>query len=663
MKHQTDIDLPLKRVFPTFRIYFILVISLCILLLGAVFSGFGMYISALVTASLLALILLISLFHFVRITLKHPNDLLTGLMNAVSDAVLIVTIHKGSGPGRIIRANDSACRMLGYSRAELYQMSYPDISDSAGCQDGWERCIRAGNPFNQVRTPRNGGMIAVETWSCPVQYRGTEAVMLVDHVIEKPVSVDGSKDRDQKGITDRAKSAFLANMSHEIRTPMNAILGFTQLLRRDRTLPIETREHLDIIHRSGEHLLALINDVLELSKIEAGRVVLNNEQFDMPRLVSDLQHMFHLRIKQKGLCFSVESESDFAGKITADKGKVRQILINMLSNAVKFTDKGGIIVRYGNTSTDSGPGDIRIWVEIEDTGRGIAEENLEKVFLPFEQVLSENPETGTGLGMTISREYARLMDGDITVNSRLKKGTTFRLEFGAASVPDLSTEDTQHTTILKLILKNEYKILVADDRTHNRQLLQALLTRNGFQVETTADGPETLEKFTTYSPHLVLMDLTMASMNSSETAAGIRALPNGKTVPICLLSAGFMDSVHTPENKDLFTAIIRKPFKDMELLAVIRDALNLDYTYEYEPKLSGSIFSTKQMQVSSHVLPPENRAALSRAVRSGDMDRFEELTEKLSLDHPLIAARLKQFADNYDYDKLLFILEDPETET
>lgn len=662
MKHRTNIDLPLEPLFPAVWIRIALGISLFLLLLGAIFSMFSLYVNALISAALLVIILLATLIHCIRITLKGPDDLLAGIMTAVSDAVLIVTIHTESGSGRIIRANDSACRMLGYPHDELYHMTLSDVSDSAESRNGWMRLMKNSVPVSQVRKHSNGDLIAVETMVLPVRYYGKPAVMLVDHRIDESESDDGTKERFQKDIADRTKSAFLANMSHEIRTPMNAILGFTQLLRRDRNLPIETREHLDIIHRSGEHLLALINDVLELSKIEAGRVVLNNEQFDMTRLVSDLQHMFHLRIKEKGLCFSVESECHFSGNITADKGKVRQILINMLSNAIKFTDKGGIIVRYGNTCTISEPGDIRIWVEIEDTGRGIAEENLEKVFLPFEQVLSDNPETGTGLGMTISREYARLMTGDITVKSRIKTGSTFRLEFGATSVPDVSTEDTQHTTILKLILKNEHKILVADDRTHNRQLLQALLTRNGFNVKTTADGPETIEKFKDFSPCLVLMDLTMASMNSSDTAASIRKLPNGKTVPIFLLSAGFIDSMSTPGMGSLFTAIIRKPFKDMELLAAIRDALNLDYTYEYEPKLSGAIFSTKQMQVSSHVLPPENRAALSRAVRSGDMDRFEELTEKLALDHPLIAARLKQFADNYDYDKLLFILADPENE-
>lgn len=583
------------------------------------------------------------------------------LSRSVSDIVLICKQRPGGNLGCFLDVNDTASDVLGYSRQDLLTMTLKDLSAGSDDPDRWTGCLDSGEAFDQTRKCKDGALLKVETRAWRLRYHGTQVIMFIDRV--KP-ETSGDKSemeriRKEADTANRAKSAFLANMSHEIRTPMNAILGYTQLLRRDKSLGLEAREHLDIIHRSGEHLLALINDVLELSKIEAGRAVLNTEPFDMDRLMTDIQRMFQLRIKQKGLCFSVESQSLFGGSILADQGKVRQIMINMLGNAVKFTEKGGIIVRYGCDQLSS-TGKLKVWVEVEDTGRGIAEADLGKVFKPFEQAGTSSDEGGTGLGMTISREYARVMGGDISVRSVIRKGTTFRLEFEAVPSDDSLSDDLQNTTILKLILNREYTILVADDREHNRRLLETLLGNNGFIVKTAADGLEAVEMFKNETPDLIIMDLKMSTMDGAEATRTIRALPRGNQVPIILVTASISDMTVPESGEDLFSTVIRKPFKDTELLAAIRDALRLDYKYEYEPKVPVDIFTTTQMKVSSRIIASDTRAAMGRAIRNGDMDRFSDLLDNLALEHPLMAARLKHYADDFDFDKLLLILEDPE---
>lgn len=596
--------------------------------------------------------------------MRREKERFQSLYNGVSDSVMVCQMKPGNHLGRFIEVNEVACRRLGYSVEEFSRMTLRDVTAADCNPDIWREFVDSGEPFEQKRLNKAGQELWVETRVRRLRYGATPALMLLEHdVTNLHATVEQLKQAKVLAESaNRSKSAFLANMSHEIRTPMNAILGYTQLLRRDRSLNVTAREHLEIIHRSGEHLLALINDILELSKVEAGRVNVSEELFDMERMMKDLERMFQLRIKQKGLCFAVESSWDLDGSILADQGKVRQIMINMLGNAVKFTENGGIIVRYGVIRSAVLAGKVRIWVEVEDTGRGIAAEEIGKVFRPFEQAESGVSEGGTGLGMAISREYARIMGGDITVVSKPGRGSTFRLEFLAEPSTEEQEDALDHTTIIRLVIDREYTIMVVDDRENNRRLLRTLLENNGFSVVTANDGMEAVEMFKGETPNLVIMDLKMPLMNGCEATRLIRSLPGGSTVPVILVTASTTGS-DIPDGSDaLFHTIIRKPFKDTEVLSAIRDALRLDYRYEYEPKVPTSIFSTTQMRVSSRIIPLETRLEMNRAVRNGDMDRFEVLTDALAQEHPLMAARLRQYAEAFDYDKLLLILEDQETE-
>jgi len=577
---------------------------------------------------------------------------------------MVCQMKPGGHLGRFIEVNEVACRRLGYSAREFSRMTLRDVTAQDCNPEVWREFVDSGEAFEQKRLSKDNKELWVETRVQRLRYGSTPALMLLEHDVTSlhATMEQLKKAKVQAESANRSKSAFLANMSHEIRTPMNAILGYTQLLRRDRSLNVTAREHLEIIHRSGEHLLALINDILELSKVEAGRVNVSDELFDMERMMKDLERMFQLRIKQKGLCFAVESSWDLQGSIKADQGKVRQILINMLGNAVKFTENGGIIVRYGAVRSAILGGKVRIWVDVEDTGRGIAPEEIGKVFRPFEQAASGIVEGGTGLGMAISREYARIMGGDITVVSKLGRGSTFRLEFLAEPSAEEQADELDHTTIIRLVIDREYTIMVVDDRENNRKLLKTLLENNGFKVITASDGMEAVEMFKGETPNLVIMDLKMPLMDGCDATRLIRSLPGGSTVPVFLVTASVTGADIPDGSGELFHTIIRKPFKDTAILSAIRDALRLDYRYEYEPKIPSSIFSTTQMRVSSRIIPLKLRLELNQAVRNGDMDRFDILTDELAQEHPLMAARLRQYAEEFDYDKLLLILEDQETE-
>ncbi|MDZ4686185.1 MAG: PAS domain S-box protein, partial [Planctomycetaceae bacterium] len=341
---------------------------------------------------------------------------------------------------------------------------------------------------------------------------------------------------------NRAKSVFLANMSHEIRTPMNAILGFSQLMLRDQDLTPRQCQYLGTINRSGEHLLALINDILEMSKIEAGRTTLNPSTFDLPVLLKDLEMMFRVRTDEKKLSFAVEMIGDVPQYIVADINKLRQVFINVLGNAVKFTEEGGVGLRV-RADHDGAAGPI-LRVEIEDTGPGISSEDQEKLFRHFEQTKTgQQAGTGTGLGLAISREFARLMGGDITVNSQVGKGSVFiiRLPLKEGEAQAVPAKDQPRHVLRLQSGQATCRVLIADDIEDNRQLLAQLLAPVGFEVRLATNGAEAVREFEGWRPDLILMDFRMPVMDGHEAIRRIRAMVGGEHPKIIAVTASAMD--------------------------------------------------------------------------------------------------------------------------
>ena len=383
---------------------------------------------------------------------------------------------------------------------------------------------------------------------------------------------------------NRAKSVFLANMSHEIRTPMNAILGFSQLMLRDQDLTPRQCQYLGTINRSGEHLLALINDILEMSKIEAGRTTLNPSTFDLPVLLKDLEMMFRVRTDEKKLSFSVETIGDVPQFIVTDINKLRQVFINVLGNAVKFTEQGGIGVRVrADRLGATGP---FLRVEVEDTGPGISPDDQDKLFRHFEQTKTgQQAGTGTGLGLAISREFVRLMGGDITVSSQVGKGSVFviHLPLKEGEAQAVQAKDKPRHVLRLQPGQATCRVLIADDIEDNRQLLAQLLAPVGFEIRLATNGAEAVQEFEQWRPHLILMDFRMPVMDGHEAIRRIRAMAGGEDPKIIAVTASAMDDNRQELMEIGADDFISKPFREVELFQKIHAHVGVEYLYAEEP--------------------------------------------------------------------------------
>ena len=458
---------------------------------------------------------------------------------------------------------------------------------------------------------------------------------------------------------NRAKSVFLANMSHEIRTPMNAILGFSQLMLRDQDLTPRQCQYLGTINRSGEHLLALINDILEMSKIEAGRTTLNPSTFDLPVLLKDLEMMFRVRTDEKKLSFSVEMIGDVPQYIVTDINKLRQVFINVLGNAVKFTEQGGIGLRVrADREGATGP---FLRVEIEDTGPGISPDDQDKLFRHFEQTKTgQQAGTGTGLGLAISREFVRLMGGAITVNSQVGKGSVFviHLPLKEGEAQAVQAKDKPRHVLRLQPGQATCRVLIADDIEDNRQLLAQLLAPVGFEIRLATNGAEAVQEFEEWRPHLILMDFRMPVMDGHEAIRRIRAMAGGKETKIIAVTASAMD-----ENRQELDGDRRRRFYQQAVQgsrAVPEDS---------RPRWEWSTFTPRIPQPRPRRKRPSSRPSpwrawpqdlidpMREAVITADLDQLLARIQEVEARDPRIAQGLRRLAEGFQYQKLLDLIE------
>jgi two-component system sensor histidine kinase/response regulator len=481
---------------------------------------------------------------------------------------------------------------------------------------------------------------------------------------------------------NRAKSTFLANMSHELRTPLNAILGFAQLLERDTTLTSRHRDSLAIINRSGEHLLNLINDVLEMSKIEAGRLILSPEPVNLHRLLQTLQEMFQVRTQAKRLSLRFELASDLPQCVLTDEGKLRQVLINLLSNAVKFTETGGITLRARAEQGNPGksPMPYTLFFEVEDTGKGIASEEIGNLFQPFVQTTSGiEAREGTGLGLTISRQFIRLMGGDIYLSSTVGKGSTFRFDIqvtladAKAVVPTLT-----HGRVLQLAPDQPtYRILVVDDRPEGRDLIAQLLDTVGFETRTATNGQQAIQQWKQWHPHLIWMDMRMPVMDGYEATRQIReqeARGRGNstqsvnpplhqpTVIIALTASAFEE-----QRASILAAgcddFVRKPFREQVIFEKMAEYLGVRYVYEQNTDSQGIQEQTSRgdgKNLTSDdlaVMPADWVTQLHQASLEVDADQILQLIEQIPATHLALAEGLTDLVRRFCFDEILELSE------
>ena len=397
-------------------------------------------------------------------------------------------------------------------------------------------------------------------------------------------------------IANRAKSQFLAKMSHELRTPLNAILGFTQLIHYHETLSPKQRDRLNIINRSGEHLLSLINDILETSRIEAGQLQLNESCFDLHQLIASVRDMLTLRATNKALLLNIVQDPQVPQYVWGDESKLKQIVINLVGNAIKFTEQGEVALSVACIPEldDEDAGTFCIRFEVSDTGLGIKAENLNTIFEPFKQTeVGRQAHDGTGLGLSISRQNARLMGGDIQVKSQVDSGSVFtcRVQLGLRTADDVETKHNRQVRRVVSLAAGQprYRILVAEDVAENQQLLRSLLTTVGFDVRTAENGEEAVEIWRQWQPHCTWMDLYMPKMDGYEATQQIRAeqsVVSDEPPVIIAISASVMDNVYRGLVKSGFDDYVAKPLRVNEIFEKMAEHLGVRYQYADEKNAS-----------------------------------------------------------------------------
>ncbi len=586
----------------------------------------------------------------------------------VSDAIYLIDTHAD-----FQYVNEEACTRHGLARNELLKKSVSDVDPNFPLElwpEHFAKLKQQGTlSFETQHRHGDGSLFPVEVVANYIRYADDEYnFAFARDITERKQIESGLRESHEKleeqvelrtaelklakeaaEDANRAKSAFLANMSHELRTPLNAILGFAQLMARDERIPTDERENLKTINRSGTHLLALINDVLEISKIEAGRPGVNIESIDLHELLDSLVEVMKMRAEQKGLELLLKQADNLPRYVKTDLTKLRQVLLNLLSNAVKYTETKTIMLQATAEEQDD-----RLWLKFEviDTGIGIAPEELEHVFQAFYQVTPGSfvTSSGTGLGLAISLEYAHLLGGDLSAESTPGQGSVFRLRLPTELASPIERDEERTQRVVGLAPEQpRYRILVAEDNRDNQRLIATLLRQTGFNVRTVENGRAAIEACATWHPHLIWMDMRMPVMDGYEASRRIKEISENKHIRIAALTASAFEEDREAILAAGCDAFVRKPLKEGEFFKVMGNLLGVQYVYE---KVRDKTVAPKG-KLKLDELPEEWVAQLKEATLALDVEKLHEFIEQIQKKSPQLANSLAAVVAEYRFDEIL----------
>ncbi|MGK7957609.1 MAG: ATP-binding protein [Crocosphaera sp.] len=473
----------------------------------------------------------------------------------------------------------------------------------------------------------------------------------------------------QANAANLAKSQFLAKMSHELRTPLNAILGFTQMMNRDSSLSSEQQEYLGIINRSGEHLLSLINDVLEMSRIEAGQLTLHQTCFNLYELINSIKELLTLKASSKGLALIIYQDEDLPQYLEGDESKLRQIIVNLVGNAIKFTQFGHVDLHLSLLLYEAHSRKVRLQLQVKDTGIGIKEEDLETIFEAFKQTETtfQNNE-GTGLGLSISRQFARLMEGEIAVESQLGQGSTFTCTLNMkvpSKIDGLIKQQSRRIIGLETSQAN-HRILVVEDVRDNQLLMVKMLTSVGFEVRWANNGQEALEIWQQWHPQLIWMDMRMPIMDGYEASRRIRQLEaNNVNLQTPVIIIALTATAFDEERKAILAVgcndFVPKPFHEEVIFEKMQQYLGVKYVYAElttnSISQSANDLNVEQLNTEIKQMPKLWVNQLHKAALSAREKRLMGLIKEIPLEQSFLSNFLRQAVKDLSFEKIVNLTE------